>query len=269
MNKYKHMMKGIQNVLDNHKHKAKSTNAAAAQKPTPPPVVQPLPKPVNVVDEFEMDFGDLPEITPTETETETTEPNKITEESNEENIKDEPLSSIETSEDKIDAAEIRSQLHAIKDQIQSLLSKLEGVNALPKPTIKNAIHSPVQSSGNIIEGVFNGEKVVGPDGKEYAVPPNYASKSKLIEGDIMKLTIRDDGSFMYKQIAPTPKKRIVGSLLYDNEIQKWMAMVDGKGYKILTASVTFYKGKDGDEVVILVPEEGDSSWGAVENIIAR
>lgn len=266
-------MKGIQNVLDNHKHKNQSLKSVAALEPVAPTPVAPLPQ-NNVVDEFEMDFGDLPEVTPTETDT--TEPNEVPEESNEEITKEEPLSSTETSdepsdtsEDKVDAAEIRSQLHAIKDQIQSLLSKLEGVDALPKPVIKNAIHSPVQTSGNIIEGVFNGEKVVGPDGKEYAVPPNYASKSKLVEGDIMKLTIRDDGSFMYKQISPAIRKRIVGTLLFDNETQKWMAMVDGKGYKILTASVTFYKGNTGDEVVILVPEEGESSWGAVENIIAK
>ena len=31
--------------------------------------------------------------------------------------------------------------------------------------------------------------MIGPDGKNYPVPANYASKSKLIEGDILKLTI--------------------------------------------------------------------------------
>ena len=47
--------------------------------------------------------------------------------------------------------------------------------------------------GKIIEGVFDGQIMIGPDGKNYPVPANYASKSKLGEGDILKLTIGDNG----------------------------------------------------------------------------
>src|SRR5690606_16926125 len=41
----------------------------------------------------------------------------------------------------------------------------------------------------IIEGVFDGENMVDDAGKKYPVPANYASKSKLVEGDMLKLTI--------------------------------------------------------------------------------
>ncbi len=44
----------------------------------------------------------------------------------------------------------------------------------------------------VIEGVFDGQNMIGPEGKQYPVPANYASKSKLVEGDILKLTIADD-----------------------------------------------------------------------------
>ena len=47
-----------------------------------------------------------------------------------------------------------------------------------------------------MEGVFDGQNMMGPDGKKYPVPANYASKSKLVEGDVLKLTISDDGSFI-------------------------------------------------------------------------
>ncbi len=67
-------------------------------------------------------------------------------------------------------------------------------------------------SGKVVEGVFDGQKMVGPDGKEYPVPANYASKSKLVEGDILKLTIADDGSFIYKQIGPIERHQIIGTL---------------------------------------------------------
>jgi uncharacterized protein YrzB (UPF0473 family) len=44
-------------------------------------------------------------------------------------------------------------------------------------------------------------------------------------------------------------------------------LVDDKIYKILLASITYFKGEEGDEVVILVPQDADSDWAAVENII--
>ena len=58
------------------------------------------------------------------------------------------------------------------------------------------------SLGKIIEGVYDGQNMVGSDAKTYPVPANYASKSKLVQGDILKLTIADDGAFLYKQIGP-------------------------------------------------------------------
>ena len=44
-----------------------------------------------------------------------------------------------------------------------------------------------ESTGKIIEGVFDGQNMVGSDGKTYPVPANYASKSKLVQGDILNL----------------------------------------------------------------------------------
>src|SRR3954471_22605532 len=69
--------------------------------------------------------------------------------------------------------------------------------------------------GKVIEGVFDGQNMVGSDGKTYPVPANYASKSKLVQGDILKLTIAEDGAFMYKQIGPVPRKQVVGTLTLD------------------------------------------------------
>src|SRR3989344_9622020 len=66
--------------------------------------------------------------------------------------------------------------------------------------------------GKVIEGVFDGQNMFGSDGKTYPVPANYASKSKLVQGDILKLTIAEDGAFLYKQIGPIPRKQVVGVL---------------------------------------------------------
>lgn len=118
----------------------------------------------------------------------------------------------------------------------------------------------------VIEGVFDGEGMIGPDGKQYSVPANYASKSKLVEGDILKLSITNNGTFIYKQIAPIERARKVG-ILEQNVNGNFTVNAESKKWKVLTASVTYYKGDIGDEVIVLVPKSGESKWGAVDNIV--
>ena len=120
--------------------------------------------------------------------------------------------------------------------------------------------------GQVIEGVFDGQNMVGPDGKKYSVPANYASKSKLVEGDGLKLTITPDGSFVYKQINLLERDRIVGKLTLDEETSEFRVLANNESYKVLSASITYFKGETGDKAAILVPKNRESSWAAVENI---
>lgn len=124
-----------------------------------------------------------------------------------------------------------------------------------------------EGKSKIIEGVFDGENMVGPDGKIYTIPPNYVSKSKLVEGDIMKLTILPDGSFVYKQIGPVKRKRRIGVLVKDETTGEFRVMVGQRSYKVIRAAVTYFKGDSNDEAVILTPEDDSSQCAAVENII--
>ncbi|MEK7158991.1 MAG: hypothetical protein AAB766_00640 [Patescibacteria group bacterium] len=119
----------------------------------------------------------------------------------------------------------------------------------------------------MIEGVFDGQSMVGADGEFYDVPANYASKSKLVEGDIMKLTINNLGAFVYKQIKPIERTRKIGVLDQDQQNLQFYAVAEGKKWKLLTASVTYFKGEVGDEVIFLIPAESGSHSAAVENII--
>lgn len=117
--------------------------------------------------------------------------------------------------------------------------------------------------GKIVEGVFDGQNMVGSDGKTYPVPANYASKSKLVQGDILKLTITDDGAFLYKQIGPIPRKQIVGTLKLESG--HYFVEANGKSYRVLLASVTYFKAKPGDQVSVNVPEDDSKSeWAALE-----
>lgn len=118
-------------------------------------------------------------------------------------------------------------------------------------------------AGKVIEGVFDGQSMVGPDGKNYPVPANYASKSKLIEGDILKLTIADDGSFIYKQIGPVARRQIIGQLMQHDGA--YYVEAAGREYRVLLASVTYFKARVGDQVSIVIPEDNrEAVWAAVE-----
>jgi len=119
------------------------------------------------------------------------------------------------------------------------------------------------ASGKIVEGVFDGQNMVGPDGKTYPVPANYASKSKLVEGDILKLSIADDGGFVYKQIGPVPRRQLIGTLV--NHDGAYFVEANAREYRVLLASVTYFKAKTGDQISIIVPEDNlEAHWAAIE-----
>jgi len=124
-----------------------------------------------------------------------------------------------------------------------------------------------ESGERIMEGVFNGQNMIGADGKEYIVPANYASKSKLVEGDILKLTINVRGNFLFKQIGPIERTRVVGTLQESEAGGGWCVNSGNKKWRVLTAPVTYFKGESGDEAVILIPKNTPSKWAAVENVI--
>lgn len=174
---------------------------------------------------------------------------------------------------------VRKVLVNMKDSIENALHLLEAgtleeVDATVKRISgeKHAIDADIAEATGIrvVEGVFDGQNMVGSDGKVYTVPPNYASKSRLVEGDILKLTIRKDGSFIFKQIGPIDRKRVIATLGHDDETQEYLASdEDGNNWKVLTASVTYYRGIPGDEIVVLVPRQAPSVWAAVENVVKK
>lgn len=147
---------------------------------------------------------------------------------------------------------------------------VEMVGASPAPTkAKSALRLNGDVEGKVVQGVFDGQNMIGEDGKTYSVPANYASKSKLVEGDTLKLTIAEDGTFIYKQIGPVERKRVVGNLMRDPETDEFVVDASGKRYKILRASITYFKANEGDEVIVLLPKNDEAVWGAVENVMKQ
>lgn len=159
------------------------------------------------------------------------------------------------------------QIKRLKSLIQDAETNLAAAKELlislvgEEPIDRAVSHDDV--AGKVIEGVFDGQTMVGPDGKTYPVPANYASKSKLIEGDILKLTIADDGGFIYKQIGPVARKQIIGTLVQHDGT--YFVEAGSREYRVLLASVTYFKAKLGDQISIIVPEDNrEAEWAAIE-----
>lgn len=152
--------------------------------------------------------------------------------------------------------EAETNLSAAKELLNSVLGDGDIISA-PRDTV---VSDP---DGKIIEGVFDGQIMIGPDGKNYPVPANYASKSKLVEGDLMKLTITPEGKFLYKQIGPVERKTVIGTLIHHDD--KYFVEVAGREYEILYASVTYFHLKEGSQVSVVIPANNDqATWAAVE-----
>lgn len=159
------------------------------------------------------------------------------------------------------------QIKRLRSLIQEAETNLAAANELlislvgDDPTVTSATKD--EALGKIIEGVFDGQNMIGSDGKTYPVPANYASKSKLVQGDILKLTIAEDGAFLYKQIGPIPRKQVVGALKLEGG--HYFVDVNGKNYRVLLASVTYFKAKPGDQVSVNIPEDdAEAEWAALE-----
>jgi len=163
------------------------------------------------------------------------------------------------------------QLKTLKKLIESAETNLAGAKELltsligSDTTVTPAEAKTATQSGKVIEGGFDGQHMIGPDGKSYPVPANYASKSKLVQGDMLKLIIGDDGTFIYKQIGPVERKKLIGTLnLKDGS---YFVEARGKEYHVLFASVTYFKAQPGDQVTMVIPEAGDAEWAAIEAVI--
>lgn len=152
--------------------------------------------------------------------------------------------------------EAETNLSAAKELLISVLGDGDTI-ATPRDVV---VSGP---EGKVVEGVFDGQIMIDQDGKNYPVPANYASKSKLVEGDIMKLTITPEGKFLYKQIGPVERKTVIGTLTHHDD--KYFVEVAGREYEVLYASVTYFRLREGQQVSVIVPADNDkANWAAVE-----
>lgn len=174
------------------------------------------------------------------------------------------------------ATELIEKLHETIGQLRWLLNNDQisknDLNVIRKTTkplrdIEESIYwfvEPMIHNNKAIHGIFDGKEMI-TENDSYPVPANYASKSMLIPGDILKLTIKSNGEMIYKVIQAAPRKHLKGILH-----KKWSIMMalgsDNNNYILNAAAVTFHKGKPWDEVSIIVHAEQEYQYAALEYV---
>jgi len=135
-------------------------------------------------------------------------------------------------------------------------------------TLDNRKDFRVDDSGDTFYGIFDGQIMIGEDGKQYPVPSNYASKSKLVENDMLKLIITPTGNFIYKQVGPVDRKYLIG-IVEKDERGNFVINAEGIKYKTLLAAATYFKVEAGDEVTLVIPRDKEPVWCAIENVLRK
>ncbi len=166
-----------------------------------------------------------------------------------------------------------NKIQALRDMILNAERTIQGAKAMllqieGKKKTGRPKKSDDDALGIVVEGTFDGQIMLGTDGKQYPVPANYASKSKLVEGDMLKLTITPDGSFIYKQIGPIDRRHAIGIVSQD-ENGNYHIVVEGEPFRVLLASITYFRAEPGDEVAVTMPRDLSASCVAIENILQK
>lgn len=185
-----------------------------------------------------------------------------------------PNNSTHIDPDAHNAEDQAMKIQALRDMVMSAEKTIQGAKAMllqlegKKKSGRPRKMDLDSVDGTVIEGTFDGQIMLGTDGKQYPVPANYASKSKLVEGDMLKLTITDSGTFLYKQIGPINRRHAIAVVTQD-ENGNYYVLANGKPFRVLLASITYFKAAPGDEVAIVIPQDSEATWAAIENVIQK
>lgn len=179
--------------------------------------------------------------------------------------KESPKSTHQTSllalQELISTAE-RSLHHA-----KNLMSQIAGkkpVESEDSPDMAG-LHAYKHGKAKIVEGIFTGKDMLGADKKLYPVPANYASKSKIVEGSKLKVTIKTDGTYQYKIINEISYMSTTGTLIKDGD--HFVVISQSGIYQVLPASVTFIHAHIGDRVSIRIPKDLKATYAAIDTIV--
>ncbi len=177
------------------------------------------------------------------------------------NRKSAQQASLQALQELISTAE--RSLHHAKNLVNQIVGK-KPAEASENPDMAE-LHTYRHGKSKVIEGIFTGKDMLGADKKIYPVPANYASKSKIIEGSKLKVTIKSDGSYQYKIIDEIDYISTTGTLIKDGD--HFVVISQNGIYQVIPAAVTYIQARVGDRVSIRIPKDIKATYAAVDTLV--
>jgi hypothetical protein len=159
----------------------------------------------------------------------------------------------------------QTSINSAKKIINSLLNEDSEDDSLEYDTSALSVYNSWDIQ--IVEWVFTGDAMLGPDGNTYPVPQNYASKSLLVQGSKLKAIIEQNGKIKYKIIGEIPYETQIGIITKNGD--KYQINTDKKTYNVLMAAITFHKCDIWDSVTIRIPEGKNATYAVIEAVIPK
>ncbi|MFB6181427.1 MAG: hypothetical protein ABEJ24_00855 [Candidatus Magasanikbacteria bacterium] len=168
-----------------------------------------------------------------------------------------------TEKDKKEKKAELKQNKNLNNKLDQIANKLDKIITLLQQNSQQEINENEPQIVDELEGVFDGKYMIGSDTNKYEVPYEFADQKKLVEGDLLNLKVKDDGSYSYETVECVEKKRLIGTLSYNDH---YRVETDSKQFQVREDFVEKKNINEGDKVVILVPKHAKSNWAAVENV---
>lgn len=152
--------------------------------------------------------------------------------------------------------DLKSKIISLENEVTSLKEKLVSKNS----TEKSIDYTQIDG----IVGIFDGYRMHTEDGSKFDVPLNYAAKSKLVYGDILKM-IDKDGKKMFKHIQKVDRTKIDGILT--KKEGEWYLLTDRGSYKVSDVAAEFQKAQLNSVATAFIPTEKlDAPFATIDEI---
>ncbi len=113
-----------------------------------------------------------------------------------------------------------------------------------------------------VTGKFDGYSMVSENGERFAVPENYAAKSKLVYGDTLKM-IEENGKQLFKQVQRVNRKRVDGILT--KKEGEWFLLTDRGSYKTSDVAAEFQNAQLNIQTTALLPVDNlDAPFATID-----
>lgn len=159
------------------------------------------------------------------------------------------------------------QTQSAIDELKRKINQAESIISSSKKTLEKLEKEATRPDYTQIEGIvgsYNGSQMVAEDGTAYDVPSNYAAKTKLVFGDVLKL-IDEDGKKLFKQIDRVDRTKVEGILT--KKEGEWYLLTDRGSYKVSDTAAEFQGAQLNSEATAFIPKNNlEAPFAAIDQV---